>query len=131
MTRAAAVLGALLVASWFALGVRQATSTEDAARIVSSLDRPSAARTARAARLLDHAGTLNPDRQVDLLRAQLDLQRGDRAAARRRVERVVGDEPDNIDAWTRLAFVVGRGDPAAFARAVREVRRLAPVVPAP
>lgn len=131
MTRAAAVLGALLVCAWFAVSVRQATSTADATRIVSSLERPSAARTARAATLLEHAGSLNPDRTVDLLRAQLALQRGDRAGARRIVEAVVRDEPDNVDAWTRLAFTVGRGDPAAFARAVAQVRRLAPIVPAP
>jgi Flp pilus assembly protein TadD len=131
MIRAAGIVGALAICAWFGLGVRQATDTEDARRIVSLLERPSARQSARAATLLSRAGTLNPDRSVDLLRAQLALQRGDRPQARRIIAGVLRDEPDNIDAWTRLAFTVGRADRPTFAQAVRQIHRLAPPVPAP
>ena len=129
--RAAAIAGALVVCAFFALGIRQTTSHEQADRRMSSPERPSSAAAARTETLLDHAATLNPDRRVDLGRALLALQSGHPQSARRIIERVVADEPDNIEAWTRLAFATAGTDPAASKRAAAQVLRLAPRVPAP
>ena len=127
--RIAAVIAALVVAAWFAVGVRQATSTGDAQHLLGG--RTTAAEQARTATLLDHAAVLNPDSGVDLLRARLDLAHGDRGTAVRRFEAVTRREPDNIEAWTQLAFATARTDRPAFRRAVAQVRRLSPAVPAP
>jgi hypothetical protein len=129
--RAAAVAAALLVAAWFGLGVRQAQATKDADAILTTDRTPPPGELRRAADLIGRAATLNPDRAVDLLRARLSLARGDRADARRRYEAVVRDQPDDIEAWTQLAFLTARSDPAAFRRAVTQIRRLSPRVPPP
>jgi predicted Zn-dependent protease len=122
---------ALVVAAWFGLGIRQAGDTRDAAAIVSRLEALSPAQSAHAADLLDAAGTLNPDRHVEVLRAELALHHRDVPRARRLLEGVVADEPENIEAWALLAEALRRSDAAAARRAQAQVRRLAPPVPAP
>ena len=122
---------ALVMASWFALGFVQARDTDDAARIVSRLAALSPAQSARAADLLAGAGTLNPDRQVDLLRAELDLHhRADRGAAAI-LRSVVRDEPDNVAAWDLLGAALRGIDPAGARAANARVRALVPPVPQP
>jgi predicted Zn-dependent protease len=95
------VVGALVATAWFALSVHQAVDTDRATALITS--HASAAELRRAERLLDAAGTLNPDRSVDILRAQLDTDRGDLRGARRIIKRVVASEPDNLEAWLTLA----------------------------
>jgi predicted Zn-dependent protease len=129
--RIAAVVGALIVCAWFGLGIRQQSSFDEAKRRVSTFERPSAAEATRTATLLDRAQTLTPDRRVDLLRAQLALQQDRPAQARRLIERVLAKEPDNVEAWTRLAFATAASDPEASKLAAAQVLRLAPRVPAP
>ena len=129
--RAAAIAGALVVAAWFGLGVRQASNTKAATAILTTDRTPPVAQLRRAAAQIDRAATLNPDRAVDLLRARLDIARGNQAAARLRYEAVVQEQPDDIDAWTQLAFLTARSDRAAFTRAVAQIRRLSPTVPPP
>jgi predicted Zn-dependent protease len=58
---------------------------------------------ARAASLLQGAELLNPDREVDVLRAQLADERGDRPEAQRILRGVVAAEPMNAVAWVALA----------------------------
>jgi predicted Zn-dependent protease len=123
VSRAARIgLGAIavLATAWFALGIHQ-TDDLSAATAIASSAHPSAAAAARADRLLDSAATLNPDRTVQITRAQLALARGRARRARAILGGVVRDEPQNLDAWILLVRA-SAGDPAerelAFARAL-------------
>jgi hypothetical protein len=121
---------ALVASAWFALGIRQARDTSRAAAIVSSTAPLSRTQLRRANSLLDAAGTLNPDTQVNLLRAQLDHDQQNYSGARVILEGVVAKEPKNVQAWQSLARS-SVGSPQTFFRALRRIRRLVPVVPPP
>ncbi len=125
--RVTAALLALVVGAWFALGAVQSRDIDRAGAIASARGALTGRAAGQAASLLDDAGTLNPDRQVDLLRAELVARRGDLPGARAILVSVVHDEPQNIDAWAALARS-SAGDPAAFRLAVARVRALAPPV---
>ena len=126
--RIASLALALVVTAWFALGVRQAIETSDAGAIVAAGARLSPARAQHAAQLLRSAAFLNPDRQVDVLRARADLGRDRRAVARAILERVVASEPDNLEAWIWLARS-SVGDLRGFYAAAFRIRQLVPPVP--
>jgi hypothetical protein len=53
--------------------------------------------------VLKAAGELNPDRTVDILRAQLQAKQGRRPAAERLLLSVIHSEPMNLLAWFALA----------------------------
>lgn len=127
VARVSAALLALAICGWFVLGAAQTHDADRAAAILASPGQLRPASAARAASLLDDAGTLNPDRQVDLLRARLAVRRGDLPRARAILAGVVRDEPQNVDAWAALARS-SAGDPAVFRLAVARVRALAPPV---
>jgi hypothetical protein len=97
--RTLVALLALAAAAWFAVGAHQAQDTTQASAIVSSVTRLSAAQANSASDLLTSAAFLNPDRTVDLLRAQLDLDRGKVTSARRILKAVIRAEPKNLEAW--------------------------------
>jgi hypothetical protein len=80
--------------------------------------------------LLDWAGALNPDTEVDLLHAQLDRDQQNYAGARAILAGVVAKEPQNVQAWQSLARS-SVGSPPTFFRALRRIRLLVPVVPPP
>ena len=128
--RVAALLIALAACAWFALGVRQTRDTNRAAAILAAPGTLTPADAARVTTLLNDAGTLNPDRQVQLLRAALAVREGHSPAARAIVFGVLASEPQNIDAWVALARA-SQGDPQTFLLALRRARALAPVVPPP
>jgi hypothetical protein len=118
---------AVVAAAWFALGVRQARDTARAAAIVSASARPTAAQARHASDLLSAAGFLNPDRLLDVLRARLDLVRGDEPAARAILKRVTHDERFYLDAWVWLARA-SVGDLKDFYAAAYRIRQLVPPV---
>jgi hypothetical protein len=128
--RVALVVLALGASAWFALGFYQAREQTRASDLIQSPGTPSPATTAEILRLLDRAGTLNPDRAVAVLRSQAQLRAGDPAAARRTVEGVLRDEPKDIDAWVIFGFAAEHQDPAAAALARARERQLDPLVPA-
>ncbi len=97
-----AALG-LLATAWFALGVYQSHAVSEARSIAAGAGRLTGAQARHADHLLRDAGTLNPDRTVDVLRAQVALARGDAAGSRRILSGVVAGEPENLDAWIALA----------------------------
>jgi len=101
--RALLVAAAVLVCAWFALAARQAHDTAHAQAIVAGSTQLGPAEARRAASLLDAAGFLNPDRQVDLVRAQLDLERGLPAQANAVAAVLVRAEPENVQAWLWVA----------------------------
>jgi hypothetical protein len=116
---------ALLACAWFVLAARQAHEVDQATAIVSASAPVSTAQAKHAAALLHSAGTLNPDREVDILRAQLDVDQENRAAARAILGRVVADEPENLEAWLELARA-SVGDVREFFTAAIHVHELAP-----
>lgn len=102
LIRAVLLTVAIVACAWFVLSARQAHEIADATAIVSTSTHLSASQAARARGLLADAGILNPDTQVDLLRAQVALERGERARALEFVRRVNASEPDNIVGWLWL-----------------------------
>jgi Flp pilus assembly protein TadD len=130
-TRIVLATVAVIACAWFALGIRQAHDTAHAMALINSPGTPTEAQTRQILHLLDQAATLNPDRAVDLLRAQAEVRGGDGEAALRQMLKVVHDEPLNVDAWIVLGFAAGgRRDPAAAAIAHARELQLAPPVPA-
>ena len=119
------VIGALVVTAWFVVGARQASDTSRAAAIAGSSARLDAAQALRADSLLRDAAFLNPDREVQLLRAQVALARGERRQARQLAAGVTGAEPLNAEAWVALARASGK---AGFFRALEHVAALVPPV---
>jgi len=118
---------ALVPAAWFALGVRQSAAQSRAETIIDSASRLSAPRAREATDLLNEAGTLNPDRQIELDRSKLLLERGQPAAARRDAQAVIRVEPQNILAWLALAYASG-DDVPVLAGALHHVAELSPLI---
>jgi Flp pilus assembly protein TadD len=97
-------IGAAIVAAWFVLGWVQARDAGRAQALISS--QPLSRQSARqASSLLDSAAELNPDRNIDILRAQLADERHNSALAVRIMEGVTRAEPMNIEAWRELGVV--------------------------
>ena len=123
--RAVIVIFSVLAGAWFILGIRQAHEISQATAIVNQSSTPTAAESARAASLLRSAGTLNPDREVELLRAALALDQNNFQGARRILEAVVRNEPMNVEAWALLATAAG-SDPRLEREALNHVAQLHP-----
>jgi len=96
--RLALLVLAIMGCAWFALGIRQAHDINRASAIMAA-GRPEPVRATRVKRLLNAAGQLNPDSQVDLLRGELALLEGNKVGAQRVFASVVRREPQNVVAW--------------------------------
>lgn len=107
LVRVALAVGALAVSAWFGLGWVQARDTGRASALVAPGNHLSPSRAAQVRAWLHSAGTLNPDHQVDLLRARLDFDQGEFPAAVRILESVTRSEPLNVFAWVQLGFTAG------------------------
>lgn len=125
LARVFIILVALIACAWFVFGIRQARDTSNATSLISKSGTLTAAQSARAASLLDSAGVLNPDAEVDVLRARLALDERIPGRAMRIVEDVVRREPQNIEAWFVLASASGR-QPKTLLRALEQIARLEP-----
>lgn len=101
LARLALALVALVACAFFAIGIHQAHDLSGAQGILGGANVTSAQAT-RARSLLDSAGSLNPDRTVALTRGQLDLRLNDTPAAFAVFRRLVGQEPQNVQAWLGL-----------------------------
>jgi len=121
---------AVVVCAWFALGAVQTHDEDRATTLVDSFSTPTPALTAQILSLLNTAGTLNPDRNIELLRAQALTRAGRSAAGIAAARSVTRAEPQNVDAWTVLAFAAGRADPALATAALAQRQKLAPPVAA-
>jgi len=108
--------------------VRQAISLDRATAIIGHGTSIRPALAVRAGSLLNEAGALNPDRQVDLERINLELELHHVQAARELAREVTRAEPENVEAWVSLAETAG-DDPALFAQAVHKIRALEPLLP--
>jgi protein-tyrosine-phosphatase len=123
-----ATVAALVVAAWFGLGMHQAVDQDHAESLIAAHPHLTAAQARQASALLDSAGTLNPDRQIDLDRSSVALGRGQTLNARRRARSVTDAEPENLDAWVALARS-SSGDPQLFRDALKRVAALEPIRP--
>lgn len=128
VTRGAMLVSALAACAWFVLGLRQTHEIDKATSILSQQHAPTAAQSRTAGSLLNSAGTLNPDLEVDVLRARLALSRGEPHTARTIMQSVVRREPQNLEAWIWLARS-SVGSPATFRLAAVRVQQLLPHVP--
>jgi hypothetical protein len=127
IARVSCIAFAVVLCAWFALGIRQAHEIDQATAIVSGLNGqgkldPAAASRARS--LLSSAGVLNPDLQVDVLRARVALLTNNRASATRILLGVVHSEPMNLDAWYGLATSAQSG--ATISLALSRIAQLEP-----
>jgi hypothetical protein len=100
--RGTMIVSALLTCAWFVVWIQQTDDVQQATSIVSREGVLSIAQARHADSLLRDAGTLNPDTEVDVVRAQVALGRGDGARARDILEGVVRREPLNLAAWAWL-----------------------------
>jgi hypothetical protein len=119
--RALLALLAIAASGWFVVGIRQARDVDRATALLSagtSIDRSDATRVSS---LLDGASLLNPDRQVQMLRARLDDERGRDAQAERVLRGVVSAEPMNVVAWALVAQSATNGATLRLAYARIEV----------
>lgn len=120
---------ALIVGVWFVLGAIESHDLSAASNIVGGLQgqqRLTSAQAAQARSLLSAAAALNPDQQVNVLRARVALLRGERPLAVRILDRVVRSEPDNLDAWYGLATSASSG--AAINAALARIDQLEPPI---
>ncbi|HEX4673035.1 MAG TPA: hypothetical protein VH279_12250 [Solirubrobacteraceae bacterium] len=131
MRAARLAIAALAVSAcaWFVIGVIQSDNESRATAAINGGGTPTRAQTAQIEHWLDSAGTLNPDRNIDLLRAQAEVRAGQSAKALALMKRVVGDEPRNADAWIVFGFAAESQSPALTRLAHAEVLKLAPPVP--
>jgi hypothetical protein len=115
VARIAVLVLALLCCAWFVLGARQAHLVDQATAIVGPGHRLSSQQARHAADLLDAAGTLNPDLQVDVLRGELAIDQGHLAEARQILHDVIVREPKNLAAFQQAARASVDDKPAFYA----------------
>ncbi len=127
--RLTAIVVALVSCAWFALGIRQAHDTTRAQAILSASRPLSQAEAHQAASLLDHAGVLNPDREVQVLRGRLALVQGRKAEALSILSAVTQAEPRSREAWLWVAqAALGQNEPL-LQRALKTIFSIDPPPP--
>ena len=93
------LVSALLLCTWFAVGIRQARDVTAATNIINTRQAAPRHKLETAAAALDAAKFLNPDQNVvDILRGRLAINRGQVVQARR-ILAVTRREPLNLSAW--------------------------------
>jgi predicted Zn-dependent protease len=125
--RLALAVAAAAVAAWFGLGWIQARDMGRAQEIAGG-NRLTPGQVASAESLLSTAATLNPDRSVDQIRAQLASERHAYRQAISILKSVTHAEPLNLGAWVALSIAAERSKHiwvavAAFRR-IHELLRL-------
>jgi predicted Zn-dependent protease len=126
IARAAALVLALAACAWFGLGVVQARDIDRATTIIAGPVPLSPAEAAHAGSLVHTAATLDPDSDIQLLRAELAADQGHTASAIAQLRSVVASEPENLDAWVALAQLALHRDRALLTRAAIQVDHLDP-----
>lgn len=128
LVRALGLLMAAIVCGWFAVSIRQAHDTSRASDIITTGSSPlPPAQVQRSQSLLHAAAQLNPDRAVELLRAQLAVRQRRLAQARAIALDVARAEPQNTNAW--LAYGnASSNDRRGFLLALRRLHQLVPPV---
>jgi predicted Zn-dependent protease len=128
-TRLVCAVLALVICAWFALGGIESHDINVATNLVGGLQgrqKLTAAQAAQARSLLASAAVLNPDQQVNVLRARVALLRKERPLAVEILNRVLSEEPDYLDAWYGLATSASSG--ATVNRAIAHINQLQPAI---
>jgi len=129
VARIALVAVALVLAAWFGLGWYQDQQTQKATALVAGGNRLTASQARKARTALDSAGTLNPDRAVDVLRGELAIDQGNYVVAIRTLGSVTMREPLNLTAWAELGIAAAKvGDRTLLTVAGRHIAILIPRV---
>lgn len=121
-------VAAVLACAWFALAVR---SAHELSRVSAIVGRPrgiTAAQAAAAQAALRRAAVLDPDREIDVLRSQVELHAGQARRALATALAFVHQEPQNPANWLVLELASFRIDPAVNRLAQAELHRLVPPV---
>jgi hypothetical protein len=126
--RIALVAGAALVLASLAFGLRSVQLEDKAEAVIDrARDGTASEQDVRQARdWLDDAAKRNPDRGPDLAQARLLHSVGQDAEALQITERVLVDEPENLEAWY-LVYVTDHFPPRRDA-ALAEMRQLNPYI---
>lgn len=129
MTRVALLLVSLAAAAWLA-SAYPGTRAEEQARDIRPApgERLTDAEVARSIELLEDARRARPDGDILPRLAGLELTAGRPERAVALVRPLVRREPENLPAWTILAFALEDSDPAGAREAQRRRRELAPPV---
>ena len=126
MTRIALLVVSLAAVAWLA-SAYPGTRAEEQAKAIRG-DRLTQSQIDRSIALLRDAREARPDSEVVPKLAGLEITAGhpDRAAALLRP--LVKTEPENLAAWTALAFALQESDPTGAQEAQARRRALAPPV---
>jgi predicted Zn-dependent protease len=123
--RVSAAVAGVIVCAWFALGIHQAHEVARATSMIDSSRALTVTQDHAIESWLDSAQTLNPDRQVEILRAQAAIKVGQARRAQQILTGVTRAEPLNLDGWIWLAGA-SLGDPPLARRALRRIDMLDP-----
>jgi hypothetical protein len=126
LPRAALFAVSVLVCAWFVIGGLQAHAIVRATSLVAPGTAASRVKLAQATRELDPAAFLNPDREIDVLRARIAIAEGNAPRARRILNAVTRAEPLNLEAWIWLGGA-SLADPPSARIAARHIARLDPI----
>jgi hypothetical protein len=126
-TRCALVAIALLSGAWFVISFRAVELESDAKEVLSRARNGSigVGQVRHAQALLSRARWLNADMSPLVNESVLLLEVGRRTDAAAIAERVVAEEPSNLDGWGLLYLVSGNQRSAG--QALRRVRALNPL----
>jgi hypothetical protein len=116
---------AILLIGWLVALARNNSIATDASRRIVANPAMSDADWRRAMHDFDRAHLLDPSTDWSLIQAQYELLR-EPGAAIRRADRVLRNEPDNLNAWWVILRAARDRDPARYREAVAAVRRLNP-----
>lgn len=121
---------AVVACAWFTLGIRSVIDQQAVTNLVDHATGPLTPRQeSRALGQLNSAAVLDPDGEMDVLRAHVLLDAGHHARARQVLRALLAREPKNLEAWTVLRASSQRGTPDWRLAAAR-ILQLVPPVPA-
>jgi DNA-binding transcriptional regulator YiaG len=123
--RAALLAVAVAACAWFALGAHQAHDTQAATNLLDNSSQLSPTQARAVNSTLDSAATLNPDEEVNILRAEVAIDQGQFARARSMLARVIHREPKNLAAYIAALHASSNDQPAFYATLIA-INRLAP-----
>jgi len=129
--RALVALAALAAIGWMALGLRATNALqagEHVRDVAAARGGVSDAEFERARDDLARAREHAPDADALLVEAELLTRTGRDSDAVPILERLVREEPENIDGWFLLAAATEENDSARSAEAARRGRALSPLV---
>lgn len=130
LPRIALVALALCACAWFAIELRDFHHENYVKNYLSAHPRFGDAQAQALDAQLDDAGTLNPDRELDLLRAYVEVHAQHLRRAIAIAQAAARAESQNIANWFVVQFIAGQLDPAAYRLATQRIDQLAPPVPA-